>query len=65
VPVRYAKAVVNGAKLPLTPGTETLIEGEPVRIYLRGAFWGIAVLQEDELAWKAQIVPVDGPEELN
>ena len=65
VPERYAKAVVNGAKLPLTPGTENLAEGEPVRIYLRGAFWGIAARRENELAWKAQIAPEDGPEEMN
>ena len=65
VPVRYAKAVVNGAKLPLTPGTENLAEGEPVRIYLRGAFWGIAVRRENGLVWKAQIAPEDGPEEMN
>ena len=65
VPVRYAKAVVNGAKLPLTPGTENLAEGEPVRIYLRGAFWGIAVRRENGLVWKTQIAPEDGPKEMN
>ena len=46
-------------------GTENLAEGEPVRIYLRGAFWGIAARREKELAWKAQIAPEDGPEEMN
>ena len=32
-------------------------EGEPVRIYLAGEFWGIAVRREEELVWKAQIAP--------
>ena len=65
VPAKLRKAVANGAKLPVTPGTEALGEGEPVRVYLNGRFWGIAARREDELVWKAQIAPEDGTEEMN
>lgn len=65
VPERYAKAVINGAKLPVTPDTETLAEGKPVRVYLRGSFWGIAVRRGEALMWKAQIAPENEPEEMN
>ena len=64
VPVRFGKAVKNGAKLPLLPGTEVLQEDEPVRIYLRNQFWGIAVRRGEELVWKAQIAPEE-TEEMN
>ena len=64
IPEKLARLVVNGAKMPLVPGTETMAEGEPVRIYLKNDFWGIAVRKEQELVWKAQIAPEDGPEEM-
>ncbi len=65
VPDKMRKLVENGSKLPLIPGTETLKEGEPVRIYLEEVFWGIAARRDEELVWKALIAPEDGPEEMN
>ena len=64
VPARLRKPVVNGAKLPLLPAAEALEEGEPVRIYLDGRFWGIAARREEQLVWKALIAPEDGTEEM-
>ncbi len=64
VPENLAKLVINGAKMPLVPGTEALAEDEPVRIYLKNGFWGIAARRGRELVWKAQIAPEDGPEEM-
>ena len=64
LPARMSKLVINGAKMPLTPGTETLSEGEPIRIYLDGKFWGIAAKRGEELVWKVQIAPEDVPEEM-
>ena len=64
IPEKLARLVINGAKMPLVPGTETMAEGEPVRIYLKNDFWGIAARKEQELVWKAQIAPEDGPEEM-
>ena len=64
VPASLSRLVANGARLPLTPETEALPEGEPVRIYLDGQFWGIAARREQELVWKAQIAPEEGPEEM-
>ena len=64
VPARLRKPVVNGAKLPLLPAAEALAEGEPVRIYLDGRFWGIAARREEQLVWKALIAPEDGTEEM-
>ena len=60
LPSTMAKLVINGARMPVTPETEALPEGEPVRIYLEGSFWGIALRQGEELAWKAQIAPEEG-----
>ena len=64
IPVRFGKAVINGAKLPLFHDAEVLQEGEAVRVYLRNQFWGIAVRRGEELVWKAQIAPED-TEEMN
>lgn len=64
VPENLSKLVINGARMPLVSGTETLAEDEPVRIYLKGGFWGIAARRGRELVWKAQIAPEDGPEEM-
>ena len=64
IPARDRKKVVNGAKLPLTPETGSLKDGEPVRVYLDGQFWGIAARHEEQLAWKVQIAPEDRPEEM-
>ncbi len=64
IPEKLARLVINGAKMPLVLGTETMAEGEPVRIYLKNDFWGIAARKGQELVWKAQIAPEDGPEEM-
>ena len=64
VPEKMARLVANGAKMPLVSGTEILTEGEPVRIYLKKEFWGIAVRKEKEMVWKALIAPEGGPEEM-
>lgn len=64
-PGKMAKMVKNGAKMPLFFPTDTLEEEAPVRIYMDGRFWGIAVRRKDELVWKVQIAPEDGPEEMN
>ena len=61
IPEKFRKLVFNGAKLPLTADTEALPEGESVRIYLDGRFWGIAARYGKELVWKAQIAPEDEP----
>ena len=65
VPMQLKKLVSNGAKLPLTPGTGNLAEGEPVRIYLDDRFWGIASRKGKQLLWKVLITPEKGTEELN
>jgi len=58
VSARFGRQVEAGAKLPLD-GLESgsPAEGEIVRIYLNGAFWGMAVRQGDLLVWKTQIAP--------
>ena len=62
IPARLRKPVINGAKLPLVPGTEDLEEKEPVRIYLEDRFRGIAARRENELIWKALIAPEEAEE---
>ena len=64
VPARLAKKVRNGARLPLGECSGTpLTEGQAIRIYLDGNFWGIAVCEGSELIWRAQIAPEDGESE--
>ncbi len=55
VPSKLRKRVVNGAKLPILPGTPE--DGKPVRVYSQNEFWGIAVKEENELVWRALIAP--------
>ena len=62
VPDRQRKLVFNGAKLPLPQDQEAPAEDEPVRIYLNGDFWGIAVRKGNQMVWKVLIAPQDGPE---
>ena len=58
VPERMGKRVANGAKIPLGGWNRpALPEGGVTRVYLDNAFWGLAVLQGEELVWKAQIAP--------
>ena len=55
VPMWFHKQVVNGAKVPLKKCD--IPENQPVRVYHGGAFWGMAVREEDMLVWRAQIAP--------
>lgn len=60
VPEAYRKKVMNGARIPLGAWMDpAAAEGTPVRVYLDGQFWGIALREGNELAWKAQIAPED------
>ena len=54
-PASLAKAVRNGAQLPASL-TDTA-EGGTVRVYLNDRFWGIAIREADQLAWRAQLPP--------
>lgn len=58
IPTRMGKRVINGAKIPLEGwDSPDLQEDRAARIYLNGAFWGLAARQGKELVWKAQIAP--------
>ena len=59
------KLVENGAKLPFTEEQDAPADGESVRIYLEGCFWGIAVRNHNKLEWKALIAPEDESREMN
>ena len=63
IPTGMQKLVENGAKLPVSANV-AIDEGKPVRIYLKGQFWGIAVRHADRMIWKALIAPEDGPKEM-
>ena len=66
IPERYAKKVLNGAKIPLGDWCPAVPEDESaVRVYLDHAFWGLAVRRGNELAWKAQIAPENAEEGQN
>ena len=58
-PEWLAKQVINGVKLPVkrVKNGADAAEGQPVRVYLRGQFWGIAVREGDMLTWKCQTPP--------
>ena len=53
------KLVRNGVKMPVKAckGAKELEEGQATRVYLQGAFWGMAVREDDMLVWRAQIAP--------
>ncbi|MBQ2954400.1 MAG: tRNA pseudouridine(55) synthase TruB [Clostridia bacterium] len=65
-PEWLAKQVINGVKLPVkrVRGAAEVAEGQPVRVYLRGQFWGIAAREGDMLVWKCQ-TPPDHPADPN
>ena len=57
-PESLEKLVWNGAKLPFGSWIgEIPDECEPVRIYLKNEFWGIAERRKEILAWRALITP--------
>ena len=62
VPARMSKRVINGAKIPLDDRYADIGEDQVTRIYLDGAFWGLAVRKGNELVWKAQIAPEETEE---
>ena len=56
------KKVSAGARLPLEKMLGDIpAEGGVTRIYMKNEFWGIAVRLGDELIWRAQIPPENGP----
>ena len=64
VPAKMKKLVINGAKIPIAGCTQQYTEQETVRVYLDDCFWGIAVRQGEQMAWKALIAPECQPEEM-
>ena len=64
MPGKMRKLVINGAKMPLISSAGQLKNGDHVRIYLEGCFWGIAMRQDNELIWKVQIAPEGAVEEM-
>lgn len=54
----YAKAVANGAKLPLNAAAcGEIPEHVPLRVFLEDRFWGIQIRSGQQLEWKALIAP--------
>ena len=53
----YGKQVHAGAKIPAGACRMEVPEGENLRVYLKGAFWGIMRRENNQLIWKAQIAP--------
>lgn len=64
VPASLGRQVINGVKLPVgrVASARDTAEGQPVRVYLRDQFWGIAAREADLLVWKCQ-TPPDEPHE--
>ena len=58
-PAFLHKQVINGVKLPVdkVAAAKAAAEGQAVRIYLHGQFWGIAAREGDWLIWKCQTPP--------
>ena len=58
-PEGLGRLIMGGAKLPAARlrGAEEMPEGQPVRIYWNGAFWGIAARGGQHLLWRAQMPP--------
>ena len=58
IPEKYAKQVAAGAKIPAAIlSGKYPDEGENLRLYLDGIFWGIVRRGKDMLVWKVQIAP--------
>ena len=58
-PAWLGKLVAGGSKLPANriPGAMGQTEGQPLRVYMNGAFWGIAAREGEQLLWRAQMPP--------
>ena len=58
-PASLARLVAGGSKLPVDQliGGSELAEGQPVRVYLDGQFWGVAAREGEQLLWRAQMPP--------
>ncbi|MCH5287027.1 MAG: tRNA pseudouridine(55) synthase TruB [Christensenellaceae bacterium] len=58
-PSSLSRLVAGGAKLPADrlKGAAALPEGQPVRIYMKGEFWGIGAREGEQLLWRAQMPP--------
>ena len=57
-PPGLRRMVQNGVKLPLRALRGDVPEaGSPTRIYLDGAFWGMAVREGEQMVWRALIAP--------
>lgn len=58
-PESLRKQVTNGVKLPAdqVSGAQGMQSGDVTRVYLNDQFWGIAALEGDLLAWRAQMPP--------
>lgn len=60
-PAWLNRLVAGGSKLPANriPGAMEREEGQPLRVYMNGAFWGIAAREGEQLLWRAQMPPDD------
>lgn len=63
-PAWMDRLVRNGVKLPAEKirGALELCEGQAVRVYLRGSFFGMAAREGDALVWRALIPPEEAQE---
>ena len=59
VPAFLARLVAGGSKLPANrvPGAMETDEDRPLRVYMNGAFWGVAAREGEQLLWRAQMPP--------
>ena len=59
VPAWLSRLVAGGSKLPANkiPGAMEQAEDRPLRVYMNGAFWGIAAREGEQLLWRAQMPP--------
>ncbi len=67
VPSFLQKQVTNGVRLPIKriPSAKDVAEGQAVRVYLNGQFWGMAAREGDMLVWKCQLPPNIAKEETH
>ena len=65
IPKQYSRQVAAGAKIPSAGFAACVHEGENLRVYLDGQFWGIMQRSGDMLVWKVQIAPIQMPAARN